>query len=142
MLKDESRKVFFHRSNGFETSRFSSPHRRISHTSSFNFFLLSSSRGNFSTRAIIERRRESGRKLCSRTTSFERYPNKKEEESLPPPLPFKQAKATISHSSSYLLCHRENLRDPCRPTDRFTLLSPLHRSSPLLIPLSRSSLPD
>lgn len=55
-----------------------------------------------------------------------------------PPLPFKQAKATISHSSSYLLCHRENLREPCRPpTNQPFHASTLDRST-LLISLSRS----
>lgn len=81
---------------------------------------------NFSTRAIIERRRESGRKLCSRERQVSSDIQTRRERGIvasPPPLPFKQAKATISHSSSYLLCHRENLRRPTdRPTDRFTLL--------------------
>lgn len=116
-----------------------------SHTSSsFNFFsfsLASSSRATFQRAPSSRGRRESGRKLCSRTTSFKRYPNKKGEESLPPPLPFKQAKATISHSSSYLLCHRENLREQTdhhnQPTNQPFHASTLDRSS-LLIPLSRS----
>lgn len=96
---------------------------------------------NFSTRAIIERRRESGRKLCSRERQVSSDIQTRRERGIvasPPPLPFKQAKATISHSSSYLLCHRENLRRPTdRPTDRPFHASTLDRSS-LLIPLSRS----
>ena len=65
---------------------------------------------NFSTRAIIERRRESGRKLCSRERQVSSDIQTRRERGIvasPPPLPFKQAKATISYGG--------------RPTDRPTV---------------------
>lgn len=125
-------------------SRATLPFHRItrSHTSSssnfFFFSLASSSRATFQ-RAPSRRGggKAEGNFARERQVSSD-IQTRRERNRCHPPLPFKQAKATISHSSSYLLCHRENLREPCRPpTNQPFHASTLDRST-LLIPLSRS----